>query len=338
MNIKVRKIREDAKIPIRASDGAVGYDVFASKVLDKFTKEVIQDLPVEISPGGDVLIGIGVQMAVPWPYQCEMRPRSGMASKYDIELSNSPGTIDPDFRGEAGVLLRNRGDKPFVVEKNMRIAQLIFSKVEVPILEDAEELPPTRRGSQGFGATGLLGSGFGTGEYDERVRKMDEYYMKIVLAAAERSMCVRGVKRIDGKYERDEKGNLIGQTRKFGCIIVKNDNIIAQGFNDQYPGSPKCAEVGCLREKLKIPSGTKLEICRAMHAEWWAITNLARSGAGASTNGAIMYVNAEPCEICAKIITGLGVETVVLLEGIYPTNGISILREGGINIRYVKFK
>lgn len=333
--IKIRKIREDARVPIRASDGAIGYDVFASRVLDKSTKEVLQDLPVEIPAGGSVLIGIGVQMAVPWPFQAEVRPRSGIATKYDIELSNSPGTIDPDFRGEAGVLLRNRGIKPFLVEKNMRVAQLIFSKVEVPVLEQVEELPVTRRGPSGFGSTGLFGLGFGTEEYDEQVRKMDRYYMKVVLAAAERSVCVRGVKRIDGKYERDTEGNLVGQTRKFGCIIVKDDNIIAQGFNDQYPGSPKCAERGCLREELGIPSGTKIETCRAMHAEWWALTNLARNGGGA-TSRATMYVNTEPCEVCAKIIAGTGIETVVMLEGVYPTNGIAILREAGINIRYVK--
>lgn len=335
MNIKVRKIREDAQIPIRASDGAVGYDVFASRVLDKQTKGVIQDLPVEIPPGGSVLIGIGIQIAIPWPFQAEVRPRSGLASKFDIELSNSPGTIDPDFRGEAAVLLRNRGDKSFTIEPSMRIAQLFFSRAEVPVLEESLELPVTRRGASGFGDTGLFGVGFGTGEYEESIRRRDKYYMKIVLAAAERSVCVRGVKRIDKKYERNAEGNLVGQTRQFGCIVVREDNIIAQGFNDQYPGSPKCAEVGCLREELDIPSGTKIETCRAMHAEWWALTNLARSGGG-TTNGATIYINAEPCEVCAKIIAGTGIDTVVMLEGTYPTNGIKILREAGINIRYVK--
>lgn len=336
MNIKIRKIREDVQTPVRASDGAVGYDVFASRVLDKHTKEVIGDLPVEIPAGGSILIGIGVQMAIPWSCQAEVRPRSGLASKHDIELSNSPGTIDPDFRGEAGVLLRNRGANSFTVRKNMRVAQLVFSKVETPILELTNELPITKRGSGGFGSTGLLGIGLGTEVYDESIRKMDQYYMTIVLAAANRSTCIRGVKRTDGVCERDNEGNLVGQTRKFGCVIVKDDNIIAQGFNDQYPGSVKCAEAECLRTKLGIPSGTQIETCRAMHAEWWAITNLARSGSGVSTNGAIMYVNAEPCEVCAKIITGLGVDTVVLLKGVYLTNGISILREAGINIRYVK--
>ena len=102
MIIEIRKVREDAKTPVRASDGAVGYDVFASRELDKKTKEVIADLPVKILSGESVLIGIGVQMAVPFPFQCEMRPRSGLASRHDIELSNSPGTIDPDFRGAPG--------------------------------------------------------------------------------------------------------------------------------------------------------------------------------------------------------------------------------------------
>lgn len=336
MNIKIRKLRDDAKIPIRASDGAVGYDVFASRVLDKNTKEVSQDLPVEIPAGGSVLIGTGVQMAVLWPYQCEVRPRSGLATKHDIELSNSPGTIDPDFRGEAGVLLRNRGDKPFVVEKNMRIAQFIFSKVEIPVLEEAEELPPTRRDVGGFGATGLFGKGFGIENYSEQIRKIDEYYMKVVLAIADRSTCVRGVKKINDKYERDEKGNLVGQTRKFGCIIVKDDNIVAQGFNDQYQGSQKCAKVGCLREELKIPSGTKIEQCRAMHAEWWACTNAGKMENPPSLKGATFYVNTEPCQICAKMIVGFEAEAVVMLKGVYPTNGTKILKEGGVNIRYIE--
>jgi len=337
MNIKVRKTRADALIPIRASDGADGYDVFASRVLDKVTKEVIRDLPVEIPPGGSVLIGIGVQMAVPWLYQCEVRPRSGLASKHDIELSNSPGTIDPDFRGEAGALLRNRGAKSFIIEKGMRVAQLVFSPVAIPILEEITgELPLTRRGSGGFGSTGLMGIGLGTMDYDKAVRRMDHYYMEITLAAAKRSRCARGVRKIDGKYEKDADGNLIGQTRKFGCVIVKNDRVISHGFNDQYPGSPRCEDVGCLREDLGIPSGTQLEKCRAMHAEWWAITSALHGESSAGTLDASIYLNAEPCEICAKIITGLGIETMVLLEGVYVTNGTQIVRDAGINVRYVK--
>lgn len=333
--IKIRKIRDDARVPERASNFAVGYDVYAFRILDKASKEPIGELPVEILPGDSALIGIGVQFAVPWPWQCEVRPRSGLASKYDIELSNSPGTIDPDFRGEAGILLRNRGKQKFTVEKNMRIAQLVFSEVKIPVLEETTELPETLRGVGGFGSTGLLSIKEGTEQYRQEIERIDRYYMKIVIAASERSNCVRGVKRdADGHYERDDNGNFIGQTRKFGCVIVKGDNIISVGFNAQHKGSPLCSEVGCLRDIENIPSGTRIERCRAMHAEWWALSNLAVSGSG-STKGATMYLNAEPCEICAKLISQIEIETMVLLKGVYPTNGIKILKEAGINIRYL---
>ena len=336
MNIKIRKIREGAKVPERASKLAVGYDVYASIVLNKITKAIERELPITIQPGESALIGIGIQFAVPWPNQCEVRPRSGLASKYDIELSNSPGTIDPDFRGEAGVLLRNRGSEPFVIEKDMRVAQLVFSEVEIPVFEEVEELPGTVRGAGGFGSTGLFGIKEGTEAYRREVEKIDRYYMKIVLAAAERSNCIRGVEKdADGHYKRDEKGILIGQTRKFGCVIVKNDNTIAQGYNAQHKGSPLCSEVGCLREAEHIPSGTKLERCRAVHAEWWAFANLMVSGS-CSTKGATIYLNAEPCEVCAKLIAQLEIETMVLLEGIYPTNGTDIIKKVGINVRYIK--
>lgn len=154
--VKVQKIREDSKIPERATEGAIGFDVYASRVLDKWTKEVISDLPAEIKPGGSILIGIGMRFDIPFPYEAQVRPRSGLASRYDVELSNSPGTIDPDFRGEAGILLRNRGDKIFIVEKNMRIAQLVFTKVEIPEMMEALELSETDRGEGGFGSTGLF--------------------------------------------------------------------------------------------------------------------------------------------------------------------------------------
>lgn len=335
MQIKAKKIREGAIIPIRASDGAVGYDVFASVILDRKTKEIIGDLPMALAPGETVLIGIGVQMAVPFPYQCETRPRSGLETKYDIRLFNSPGTVDPDFRGEAGILLHNHSDQPFTIEKNMRIAQMVFSKFEVPVFEEVESLPETKRGIGGFGSTGFQGQGIGTEDFNKKQAEADKYYMNMAIAAAENSRCIRGVKKVNGQLERNSKGELIGRTRKFGCIIVKDDNIIGHGFNDQYTGSSKCEKAGCLREELGIPSGTELEICRAMHAEWWAITSVVRTGAG-STKGAAMYITAEPCKNCAKIITGLGLEAVVVPEGVYPNNGLSIIKEAGINIRFVK--
>ena len=338
MNIKVKKIREDAKLPERASNQAVGYDVYASRVLDKQNKEVIGELPIKIVPGGSALIGIGVQVAIPWPYEAEVRPRSGLATRYDIELSNAPGTIDPDYRGEAGILLRNRGDKNFVIEKDMRIAQLIFSKVAIPVLEETQEdLSFTIRGYSGFGSTGFLEIKEGTKEYEMAIREKDEFFMKVVLAVSERSDCIRGVKKINDQYERDKDGKLIGQTRRFGCIIVdKEDNIISMGFNTQHKGSPLCEEVGCLREEKNIASGTILEECRANHAEQLTFLKMGVSGVGASTKGATMYVNAEPCIICAKMIADSKIETLVILEGVYPANGTDIVRQAGVNIRYVK--
>jgi len=333
--VKVTKRRKDAQVPKRASNGAIGYDVYASVVLDKDTKEVISGLPIEINPGDSALIGIGVRFAIPMPWQCEVRPRSGLASKHDIELSNSPGTIDPDFRGEAGVLLRNRGKNPFVVEEGMRVAQLIFSEVKVPVFEEVEELSETLRGSGGFGSTGLFEIAEGTEEYQRAIKEKDRFYMKIVALISERSRCVKGVPKDDkGQYLKDEEGNWKNQTKKFGCLIVKGDNIISMGFNAPYRGADICSEKGCLRENEEIPSGSMMERCRTMHPEMNAFSNLLVSG-GTSSKGADMYLNIGPCDMCAKLIVGSGIENVILLEGVGLSSGLTILKEAGINIRHV---
>lgn len=336
--IRIAKLVPKAQIPVRASDGAIGYDVFAARVLDRHTKEPIVDLPVTIEPGDAQLIGIGVVIALPWGFEAQVRPRSGLASKYDIELSNSPGTVDPDFRGEVGVLLRNRGNKPFTIEFGMRVAQLIFSQVEIPQLVEvhtSDELPPTRRGTGGFGSTGLTGLGLGTEEYDQVLTRQDRYFMGIVLATAALSNCVRGcVRDAEGNYLRNEEGELIGQKRRYGCVIAQGLRIISSGFNAQYPGSPLCSEVGCLREERGIKSGEQIEVCRAVHAEQMAINSAAE--VGVSVKGATMYVNAEPCLFCARQIAGLGIETLVILEGGYgPTHGLKIIEEAGIIIRKI---
>jgi len=337
MKIFVQKIKPDAQIPERASNGTVGYDVYAFRVMDKKNRKPIDELPFVLEPGESVLIGIGVTFAIPWPIQCEVRPRSGLASKYDIELSNSPGTIDPDFRGEAGILLRNRGQKQFKIEKGMRIAQLIFSEVQIPILEQVNELPKTLRGTGGFGSTGLKEIKEGTEEYERQIQQQDIFYMKMAIAASMRSNCVRGCQKgPDGQYLRDEKGYFIGQTRCFGCVIVKDDNVVSYGFNAQAPGQPLCSQVGCLREQENIPSGSQIERCRAIHAEWMALNKMLISGVGSSTKNATIYVTSEPCEVCAKIIAGLGIENLVVLEDVYPQNGIQIVKAAGISVRFVK--
>lgn len=335
-SVRFKRVGKGAIPPRRASNGAVGYDVFAYHVQDQRTREHAGDLPYTLEPGKHVLIGIGVIMATPWPIEIQVRPRSGLANKHSIELRNSPGTVDPDFRGEVGVLLCNKGKKPFVIEKGMRIAQLVFARVELPILEEAKELPVTIRNTGGFGSTGLTTIAEGTVEYDREVRELDIFFMNIAVAAANRSNCVRGCpKDSEGKCQRDEKGHLVGQTRKFGCVIAKGENVISIGYNAQAPGQPLCAEVGCLRDTLGIPSGTQIEKCRAVHAEQYTFLKMIASGVGASTQGATMYVTAEPCEVCAKEIAGSGIDTLVVLGDVYPNNQIDIVRAAGINVRYL---
>lgn len=337
--VLVKKVFEDAQIPQRASNRAVGYDAFAYGILSVETdpatgqREYIGELPFELNPGEQILIGIGVQFASPWPIECQVRPRSGLANKHRIELGNSPGTVDPDFRGHIGILLVNKGKKTFTIKKGDRIAQLIFAQVEIPVLaETTEELPKTIRGGGGFGSTGLREIIEGTEEYWRLVREQDIFYMTIAVAASRRSNCARGCQKgDDGNYLRDEKGRLIGQTRRFGCVIVKNDNVISIGWNAQSPGEDLCGDVGCLRDQEKIPTGTQIERCRAIHAEQMAFTKKSQP-----TEDATMYVTAEPCEICARLIASSGFETLVVLEGVYPQNGLKIVKKAGINVRFVK--
>jgi dUTP pyrophosphatase len=181
--IPVKKLFPDAQIPRRASDGAVGFDVYAYAPLNVDSKEYEGELPYTLMPGEKVLIGTGVRFALPWPIECQVRPRSGLANKYGIELGNAPGTVDPDYRGDIGILLRNRSDKPFIIEKGMRIAQLIFAAVEIPTFEEAESLPDTRRGIGGFGSTGIDIIKLGTTEYTREVARQDVFYMKMAITA-----------------------------------------------------------------------------------------------------------------------------------------------------------
>lgn len=326
MQIPCQKIRPDAQIPERATDGSVGYDVYASRVLHKHTKEVLSELPFDLEPDESVLIGIGVRFAVPFPYQVEVRPRSGLASKFDIELSNSPGTIDPDFRGEAGVLLRNRGKKVFRVEKNMRVAQLVISETAIPVFEEVGELPATRRGAGGFGSTGFQEIPHGLEETRAIELKMDLYFMGIAISTAMLSTCVRGIK---------ETG---APTRQFGCVIVKNRSIISSGCNGFYPGQCECTAEECIRESGRVQSGAGVEVGGCAHAEWLAISNLLQNGSGVSTIGCTVYVNAEPCRICAKLLTLIQPEAVVIPRGAYLNHGVEILTHAGVIVRYIELK
>ncbi|TNF46028.1 MAG: dUTP diphosphatase [Bacteroidetes bacterium] len=113
------------------------------------------DEPVILKPLERALIKTGLFLEIPEGYECQVRPRSGLAFKKGITVLNSPGTIDADYRGEVGVILVNLSSEPFTVEHGERIAQLVFAKVKQAKWIEVEELSETERGAGGFGSTGV---------------------------------------------------------------------------------------------------------------------------------------------------------------------------------------
>ena len=113
------------------------------------------DTEVELKPMERKLIPTGIFMEIPEGYECQVRPRSGLALKKGITVLNSPGTIDADYRGEVGVILINLSAENVVIEPAERIAQLVFAKVEQANWIVSENLSETVRGAGGFGSTGL---------------------------------------------------------------------------------------------------------------------------------------------------------------------------------------
>jgi dCMP deaminase len=137
----------------------------------------------------------------------------------------------------------------------------------------------------------------------------DEYFMQIVDLVKTRSTCLR---------------------RQVGALIVKDKRILASGYNGAPAGVAHCADVGCLREQLKVPSGERHELCRAIHAEQNAIVQAAYSGT--SVNGATIYVSLQPCSLCAKLMINAGIKKLVL-RGNYPDElALSMLTEAGVDM------
>lgn len=111
--------------------------------------------PITLNPLERVLVPTGLYIELPHGYQCEVRPRSGLALKKGITVLNTPGTIDADYRGEVGVILINLSNEPFVINNGERICQMVimnYTKVE---WVEVEELTDTERGAGGFGHTGV---------------------------------------------------------------------------------------------------------------------------------------------------------------------------------------
>jgi dUTP pyrophosphatase len=143
--IQVRRLPHGAglALPAYATAGAAGMDLLAAVTA-----------PVTIEPGKRALIPTGLAIALPAGFEMQVRPRSGLALRNGIVLPNSPGTIDADYRGEVQVIVLNAGDAPFVVERGMRIAQVVVAPVVRAAWREVESLEDTARSTGGFGSTG----------------------------------------------------------------------------------------------------------------------------------------------------------------------------------------
>jgi len=131
--------------PSYQSAHAAGLDLVAA---------VPEDAPLVLPPGRHAMVPTGVAIALPEGFEAQVRPRSGLASRHAVTVLNAPGTVDADYRGEIGVILINHGGEPFAIRRGERIAQLVIAPVARAEFVQADALPPTDRGSGGFGSTG----------------------------------------------------------------------------------------------------------------------------------------------------------------------------------------
>jgi len=140
----------------------------------------------------------------------------------------------------------------------------------------------------------------------------DRYFIEITKLVAKRSTCLR---------------------RSVGAILVKERRILATGYNGAPRGLPHCTEIGCLREKLKIPSAERQEICRGIHAEQNAIVQAAYFGI--SVRGSTLYCTHKPCITCAKLLINAGVKRIVYTVDYPDEFADGILHEAGIEMVYM---
>ncbi len=133
---------EDIPLPQYMTVQAAGMDIFAAV-----------DHEDVILPGRRKKIPTGIAIALPDGYEAQIRPRSGLALDHGITLLNTPGTIDADYRGEIGLIIINHGEKPFVVKRGMRMAQMVIQKIIHVEWMETDELDNTKRGDGGFGHT-----------------------------------------------------------------------------------------------------------------------------------------------------------------------------------------
>jgi len=141
IELAIRRLRADAVIPERAYAGDAGLDLAACE-------------RVELAPGARAVVGTGLAVAIPDGYAGFVQPRSGLAARHGITIVNTPGLVDSGYRGELRVILLNTdASETFVVERGMRIAQLVVLPIPEFELLEVDELPESERGVRGFGSS-----------------------------------------------------------------------------------------------------------------------------------------------------------------------------------------
>ncbi len=142
MNVRIQRLRPDAQLPQYAHGPLedAGLDVYAAEA-------------ALLQPNVPALVSTGIAIEVPPGFEAQIRPRSGLAAKHAIILPNSPGTIDPGYRGEVKVILLNLGRQPYQIHAGDRIAQLVIARYEAVQWEEAD-LAESKRGAGGFGSSG----------------------------------------------------------------------------------------------------------------------------------------------------------------------------------------
>jgi dUTP pyrophosphatase len=141
--LKILDHAKDLPLPAYATAQAAGMDIVAAI-----------DEPIVMQPGERALIPTGLSIALPAGFECQIRPRSGLAAKNGVTVLNSPGTVDADYRGEIKAILINLGQEPFTIERGMRIAQMIIARYTQASWSVVADLDETSRGAGGFGSTG----------------------------------------------------------------------------------------------------------------------------------------------------------------------------------------
>ena len=143
VKVQFVKVHPKATLPGYATEGAAGMDL--TNVLEE---------PLTLKPGERAKVPTGLVIVLPEGYEGQVRPRSGLAAKHGITLTNCVGTVDSDYRGEMCCLIINLGNEPYTIQPGERIAQLVIAPVTHVEIELSEKIPETKRGSGGFGSTG----------------------------------------------------------------------------------------------------------------------------------------------------------------------------------------